>query len=81
MASGEPARVLNWTAQNRVPPDRPSSYDLHCPFDSFGWNTGSQRRIRVRSRGVDVSSSLTAHDEVGGLAEARSAAYEAGITL
>jgi predicted metal-dependent phosphoesterase TrpH len=54
-------------------------YDLHCHSTwSDGLLTPAAIVGRAAGRGVDVLS-LTDHDEIGGLAEARAAAVEAGI--
>jgi predicted metal-dependent phosphoesterase TrpH len=56
-------------------------YDLHChSTHSDGLLTPSAVIARAASRSVDVLA-LTDHDEVSGLAEAQSAAAEAGIEL
>lgn len=54
-------------------------YDLHCHSTwSDGLLTPAAIVERAAGRGVDVLS-LTDHDEIGGLAEARAAAVDAGI--
>ena len=56
-------------------------YDLHChSTHSDGLLAPSAVVARAAARGVDVLA-LTDHDEVSGLAEARSAAADAGIEL
>jgi predicted metal-dependent phosphoesterase TrpH len=56
-------------------------YDLHChSTHSDGLLTPAAVVARAAARGVDVLA-LTAHDEVGGLAEAQAAARDAGIAL
>ena len=56
-------------------------YDLHCHSTwSDGLLAPAAIVARAATRGVDVLA-LTDHDETGGLAEARAAAVEAGITL
>src|SRR4051812_19348578 len=56
-------------------------YDLHCHSTvSDGLLPPSAVVARAAARGVDVLA-LTDHDETGGLAEARLAAAEAGITF
>ena len=64
----------------RLPPAVPR-YDLHChSTHSDGLLAPSAVVARAAARGVDVLA-LTDHDEVSGLAEARSAAADAGIEL
>ena len=54
-------------------------YDLHCHSTwSDGLLTPAAIVARAAGRGVDVLS-LTDHDEIGGLAEARAAAVDTGI--
>ena len=56
-------------------------YDLHCHSTySDGLLPPAAVVARAAARGVDVLA-LTDHDEVGGIAEARAAAADAGITL
>jgi predicted metal-dependent phosphoesterase TrpH len=56
-------------------------YDLHCHSTrSDGLLAPADVIRRAAARGVDVIA-LTDHDEVAGLAEARAAAREAGITF
>jgi predicted metal-dependent phosphoesterase TrpH len=56
-------------------------YDLHChSTHSDGLLTPSAVVARAAARGVDVLA-LTDHDEVSGLAEAKSAAADAGIRV
>ena len=56
-------------------------YDLHCHSTvSDGTLTPTEVVERAAARGVDVLS-LTDHDEIGGLAEARSAAGRVGIAF
>ena len=56
-------------------------YDLHCHSTySDGLLSPTAIVQRAASRGVDVLA-LTDHDEVAGIAEARAAAAECGITL
>src|SRR5213594_885424 len=56
-------------------------YDLHCHSTcSDGLLSPAEVVRRAAQRGVDVLA-LTDHDEVGGLAEARAAAEDAGIRL
>ena len=56
-------------------------HDLHCHSTfSDGLLPPAAVVARAAARGVDVLA-LTDHDEVGGLADAREAASEAGITL
>ncbi|MGE5169570.1 MAG: 3',5'-nucleoside bisphosphate phosphatase [Rudaea sp.] len=56
-------------------------YDLHCHSTrSDGVLSPAEVVRRAACRGVDVLA-LTDHDEVAGLAEARDAAHEAGVTL
>lgn len=56
-------------------------YDLHCHSTwSDGLLAPAAIVARAAARGVNVLA-LTDHDETGGLAEARAAAVEAGITL
>jgi predicted metal-dependent phosphoesterase TrpH len=57
------------------------SYDLHCHSTwSDGLLAPAALVARAALRGVDVLS-LTDHDEIGGLAEARAAASDAGIAF
>ncbi len=56
-------------------------HDLHCHSTwSDGLLAPAAIVARAATRGVDVLA-LTDHDETGGLAEARAAAIDAGITL
>jgi len=56
-------------------------YDLHChSTHSDGLLTPAAVVARAAERGVDVLA-LTDHDELSGLAEARDAARNAGVTL
>jgi predicted metal-dependent phosphoesterase TrpH len=56
-------------------------YDLHCHSTySDGLLPPADVVRRARARGVDVLA-LTDHDETSGLAEARTAAHEAGVRL
>lgn len=56
-------------------------YDLHCHSTySDGVLAPAAVVARAAARGVDVLA-LTDHDEVGGLAEAKEAAVDAGITF
>jgi predicted metal-dependent phosphoesterase TrpH len=56
-------------------------YDLHChSTHSDGLLTPQAVVRRAAERGVDILA-LTDHDDTGGLADARAAADEAGITL
>ena len=56
-------------------------YDLHChSTHSDGLLAPAAVVARAEEHGVDVLA-LTDHDEVGGLAEALDAAFDAGITL
>lgn len=59
----------------------PMRYDLHCHSTcSDGLLAPGEVVRRAASRGVDVLA-LTDHDEIAGIAEARAAADDAGITL
>lgn len=59
--------------------DLPLNVDLHCHSSfSDGILTPSELAVRARGKGVDVWS-LTDHDELGGLAQAATAAADVGL--